>query len=210
MKVQNWIFLFLLTAVLGLAAPGLAQDNNSSPGQDSTAVQDTLNGNAVAGTTAVAVDDTLNGNSLGNDSVTGPAAANDNSTAANDVLNGNTVGNDTQTGTTNANDGSTAFADAFNGNYIGNDYVNGTVAANDGSTAVQIGNVYVAVSFVDLDGTVTGNTINPGVTPTTGDNYVISGDTGTYTVSGLSQFSQNSGYYNLSQQSVSVSVIQVP
>jgi hypothetical protein len=82
----------------------------------------------------------------------------------------------------------------------------GQANANNGGFALRINDIFVAVSVVDLDATVTGNNpnINMVTTFTTGDNTVNSGTT--FEVNGISQINQNSGFYNVAQQSNSFAV----
>jgi hypothetical protein len=187
--------------------------------------------NSTTGAVSVAVNDTLNG--LGNDDEVkaGKNAANDDSEitkqdAGENAANNGGQNNKQDAGTNAANDDSeintldagtnaannggeinTQDGSGYNANNGGEiNRQEGDANANNGGTALRINDIFVAVSVVDLDATVTGN--NPNInTPaafTTGDNTVNSGTT--FEVNGINQINQNSGFYNVSQQSNSFAV----
>jgi len=207
-------------------------DNNSNSADDmSLAAKDNLNNNDVAVDNSNIVEDNLNG-PIANDVQVADQAANDQSIAVKDTLNDNQVGNDNQTAEQAANDGSLAVGDVSDiandksVNTTGNDVQTADQAANDQSIAVKdtlnnntlydfnndksnhsinVSDIHVAVAASVLDGAVSGNTINMSAGTDydieTGYNCLASG---TYTSTGISAVSMNTGVMSQTQQSINV------
>lgn len=198
--------------VEGGAAANDYSDATNDSFNDKTEGQAAANDKSIA----VAVKDSLNDNKIGNDETKGQAAANDHSYAFaakdnklnNDEVKGKNAANDDSEinnvdgGTNAANNGSEIATDSFNDTVSATD-----VAANDGSFAIRINDVFIAASVVELEGEVSYNFVKEAFAKTyTGDNYVTKGDSSTFTVNGINQLNQNTGFNNLTQQSNSFAI----
>lgn len=184
---------------------------------------DTLNADQAAneGSIAVkdvAVSDIANDKSvttIGNDTQNADQAANDGSiavkdVAVTDVANDKSVtvtGNDVQSADVAANDQSMAVKDTLNNNTLydfANDKSDNSINTDN---SINISDIQVAVAASVLNGQVTGNSISMtsagSLNIDTGSNC-LGTDSGSFTTTGISAVSMNTGVMSQTQQSINV------